>query len=207
MGLLNEQRPTSKITKFEVDSGSMICAYLDESGNTGTDLSDASQPFHHVGALLVPENVWSATKTCVQEVVSFARQHCFPADQSCELHGKEILQGSKGWRKVSMDDRLSILSRCLDVIEQNDVKMVAGGCDKKKLLRKCYAKPEHPHSLTLWLCLERIARVAKQQNQLAVLVADDCSWSHKELSRKALLHYREHGAPYGPSVDFLHLLM
>ena len=34
------------------------------------------------------------------------------------------------------------------------------------------------------------------------MIADDCSSSHKELSRKTLLKYRREGAPFGPTVDF-----
>ena len=183
----------------------MICAYLDESGNTGSDLRDDSQPLHHVGALLVPEEAWAKTKAAVSSIATLARRYGFPSERVCELHGKEMLHGSKGWRKVSLADRLVLLSQCLDVIEHHGLSMVAGGCNKR-LLRERYLKPEHPHSLALWLCLERVARVAKQRNQLAIMVADDCSNSHKDLSRTTLLRYWEQGAPYGATVDFSSLI-
>jgi hypothetical protein len=141
-------------------------------------------------------------KSGVENTVKFAIESGYEgAPNDCELHGKEILQGNRGWRKVSVGNRLEILKRCLDVAEERDLKIVRGTCDKK-LLRERYARPEHPHSIALWLCLERIARVAKQRAELAVMVADDCSSSHKELSRQTLLHYRKHGAPFGPTVDF-----
>jgi hypothetical protein len=180
----------------------MILAYLDESGNTGSDLTDETQPFHYVGALLVPEKEWAASKSGVEAVVEFAIQSGYDsAPSECELHGKEILQGKQGWRKVSVANRLEILKRCLDVAEERDLKIVRGSCNKK-LLRERYTGPEHPHSIALWLCLERIARVAKQRSELAVMIADDCSSSHKELSRETLLRYRQKGAPFGPTVDF-----
>ncbi|NYF79482.1 DUF3800 domain-containing protein [Granulicella arctica] len=182
----------------------MICAYLDETGNTGNDLTDLSQPVHYVGALLVPETVWAATKAGVDEVKEFAYSRGF-TDDTCELHGKEILHGSKGWRRVSVADRLSILTQCVEVMEKNDLRLVSGGCNKV-LLRERYAHPEHPHSIALWLCLERIATYARQRNQLAVMIADDCSSDHKELSHKTLVRYRTHGAPFGPTIDFSRLI-
>ena len=122
----------------------------------------------------------------------------------CELHGKEILHGSKGWRAISVADRLKILAQCVDVIENNDLHLVSRGCNKV-LLKDRYARPEHPHSIALWLCLERIAAYAIKKKQLAVMIADDCSSDHKNLSHKTLVKYREHGAPFGPTVDFSNL--
>lgn len=180
----------------------MILAYLDESGNTGADLTDESQPFHYVGALLVPEGAWSTTKAAIGTIVEFATASGYEGDAShCELHGKEILQGNRGWRGVSITNRLAIFSRCLDVMETHDLQMVRGGCNKR-LLRERDVKTHHPHSIALWLCLERVALVARRTGQLAVMIADDCGSSHKELSRQTLLRYRRDGAPFGSTVDF-----
>ena len=138
----------------------MILAYLDESENTGGDLSDQVQPFHFVGAVLVSEGAWLATKIAMEQIVEFAIQYghdSVPA--TCELHGKEIWQGNKGWRRISTEVRPEVLSRCVSVMDREGLRIVRAGCNKR-LLRDRYTHPAHPHSIALWLCLERGARVA-----------------------------------------------
>jgi hypothetical protein len=184
---------------------SVILAYLDETGNTGMDLSDATgQPYHWVGALLVPQDAWHSSKAAVEQIHAFASAKGF-VGADCELHGAEILHGLKNWRAVSLTDRLQIFEMCVSVMETHALKLVSGGCNKK-LLRERYSNPDHPHRIATWLCLERVARYAKARNDLAVLVADECSPDHKSLSRGALKSYRQFGAPFGPSIDLSCLL-
>ena len=180
----------------------MLLAYIDEAGNTGTDLTDISQPVHYLGALLVPEGAWQATKAGVEAIRQFAIERGFDEEVSCELHGTEILQAPKrsGWRALPLADRLTVFDLAMQVIERNGMSLVIGGCDKL-LLAKRYSNPAHPHGLAAWLCLERVAMYAKAKQQLVVLIADDGPPAHKQLVRSTLDDYRVNGAPFGPTRD------
>ena len=48
----------------------MHLVYLDESGNTGTDLKNAQQPVFALAALIVPEACWQSLE---QELLSTLR--------------------------------------------------------------------------------------------------------------------------------------
>ena len=183
----------------------MILAYLDETGNTGTDLRDsAGQPIHWVGALLVSQQVWHASKAEVEGIQAFAKSAGFP-EKECELHGAEILHGTKGWRTLSVANRLEVLTRAVLVMERYKLRLILGGCNKK-LLQQRYVYPDHPHKIATWLCLERVARYVTAQGEAAILIADECSADMKKISRGALQDYRSDGAPFGPSVDLSCLL-
>jgi len=179
----------------------MILAYLDETGHTGSDLrSETGQPYHWVAALLVQETIWIDTTKAVTAIREFAREVGFTG-KHCELHGAQIFQGQKGWRQVSIENRLAVMEKCAETVEKHNVKIAFGGCNKQ-LLKRTYSQPHHPHDLATWLCLERVARYANARNELTVLIADDCSPDHKRLSRGALSRYRTYGAPFGPTVNF-----
>lgn len=185
----------------------MLLAYIDEAGNTGTDLKDPDQPVHYVGALLIPEASWQSTKTGLQAIRAFAVEKGFNGAEECELHGTQILQAPKGsgWKALTLADRLSIFDMAMTVAEKNGLSLVLGRCNKP-LLAQRYTHPAHPHGVAAWLCLERIAIYAASQHQLVVLVADDGPPAHKALVRSTLDDYRKNGAPFGPTRDFSMLL-
>ncbi len=66
----------------------MHLIYLDESGNTGTNLSDPQQPVFVLAALIVPEAVWlNLEKRLVESIQKYfpERPHDF------EVHANELL--------------------------------------------------------------------------------------------------------------------
>lgn len=178
----------------------MICAYLDESGHSGSSLVDPAQPLLIIGALLVPDSKWKSIQTMIRELKGEISQRLDLPITEIELHGSEIYTGKGMWRKVPRPDRETWYRKCVDVLHDADVRLVYGACDKRKLSER-YAHPLHPHYIALFLCLERIAQYAKSKNELATLIADDCSQDLRQLSRKTLQQYRQSGAPIGPTQD------
>lgn len=47
----------------------MHLIYIDESGNTGRNLSDTSQPVFVLGALVVPETEWQAIEADLEHAI------------------------------------------------------------------------------------------------------------------------------------------
>jgi hypothetical protein len=184
----------------------MLCAYIDDAGNTGKNLSDATQPIHYVGALAVPEVQWAGVASDLKAVRKDARQSGYKG-KVLEFHGTEVFQARKGsgWESVKFTDRLRIYESCLKIISARDLWIVIGCCDKPKLKSR-YTAPEHPHALAMWLCLERIAKYANSAGTLTMMVADDCSDGVKSISRKVLADYRVRGAPFGMTLDFSNLI-
>jgi hypothetical protein len=177
----------------------VICAYIDDSGNTGSNLDDLSQPKHWVGALLVPEKCWEAVRNKAKEIETYARNNGYAAQQF-ELNGQPLFNGNKEWKGVLRNSRMQIYEDCITAIEELDLRLVLGCCNKA-LLKKRYAYPEHPQLIAFWLCLERIATYSNGQGSLALLVADEGSYFSKRISKKVLDDYRTMGPPFGNRVD------
>ncbi|MGE5578654.1 MAG: DUF3800 domain-containing protein [Bacillota bacterium] len=171
----------------------LICAYMDEAGNTGSNL-DLTQPFHYVGALLIPETHWSQVRSDVRSLVT-----SLFGTTTAELHGREIFHGQGLWSEMSRTDRLKVFSDCVGIMEAYDLKTVIGRCDKAKLQK--YTSPMHPHHISFWMCLEGIAKYLNHENSLGFIVADDCQACLKTLVRDALATYRHSGPPFGNPVD------
>lgn len=184
----------------------MVCAYLDDAGNTGDDLECKEQPIHYNGASLFNDQAWSGIRVGLSDLAKHARKKGFRKER-LEFHGLDLFQGTdrSGWGDVPRASRMDIYHQCLDLASRHQVRLVLGCCDKLKLKRK-YSKPEHPHAIAMWLCLERIARYAKSQQSLAYVVADNGSPAAKEISVKVLNDYRKKGAPFGGTVDFSRLI-
>ena len=72
--------------------------YFDESGNTGLNLSDESQPVFVLCAMAVPADRWQA----IERDLATARQAIYPdpVPDSFEMHGAEIHRGTEAMPDV-----------------------------------------------------------------------------------------------------------
>jgi hypothetical protein len=79
---------------FAQASPTMHLIYLDESGQTGTNLRDTVQPVFVLGALIVPESVWLALEKDLQAAI----EKSFPAPrpEDFEIHATEISNPRNG---------------------------------------------------------------------------------------------------------------
>lgn len=173
----------------------MLCAYIDDSGNTGARLNDPEQPFHYVGAIIVPEIAWMGLKTSLTRV---AKDALGTVPDSFEFHGSELYRGKGVWKHTSLADRMDIYRECLSLLNVYDIDIVYGRCDKKLMQR--YTRPFHPHYIAFWLCLEGIAKYMAARDELGFIVADDSEEGTRKVARKVLRDYRKK-APFGMAVD------
>lgn len=177
----------------------MLCAYLDESGNSG-NAPDPEQTHHYVGALITHESSWLALKKDLEAIASdiFTRG---VSSSEFEFHGVELYQGMRRWKSLPFRERLAIYERCIDLIVKYDLSLIVGCCDKPRLAAE--GLTIHPHSLAFLLCLERVAKYAQERLSLVFLVADDASQSARSATREVLAQYRTSGSPleFGTAVD------
>jgi hypothetical protein len=69
----------------------MHLVYLDESGNTGTDLKDVQQPVFVLAALIVPETCWQELESELLKALG----PFFPSTplEELEIHGGDLRGG------------------------------------------------------------------------------------------------------------------
>ena len=108
----------------------MHLIYIDESGNTGNNLSDGQQPLLVIGALVVNEDVWCTLETALMARISSFFKTVVPLD--FELHGTELRSGRGHFSGIPVNDRIELRDDCLKLAKELNVKFIYRCIEKAK---------------------------------------------------------------------------
>lgn len=91
--------------------------YLDESGDTGGNLADPSQPIFVLGGLSVADKKWNNTKESLDQVIDAYFKGAVPAN--FELHATELLSpnGQGPFNGHAIADRLALVRKLLGLLD------------------------------------------------------------------------------------------
>jgi len=107
----------------------MHLIYLDESGNTGTNLSDPHQPVFVLAALIVPESVWLNLEKRLLESI----EHHFPErPPNFEVHANELLNARGFFRAFPIAHRLEFYRDWLSIAASLQLRLVSRAIVKKR---------------------------------------------------------------------------
>ncbi len=183
----------------------MFGVYIDDAGNTGSDLDTLQQPFHFVGALLVPAEAWLAGREGLLDIMRSLPESVRNAGDF-ELHGYHAYRGQGPWRRMDQASRELAYSRCLALLSKMGMSLIYGCCDKKRL--RTHETRLHPHAVGMWLCLEQVAEFLNQRGgqDIGFLVADNGASDINRSARQMLRTLRTAGPPVGKPVDMGRLI-
>lgn len=162
--------------------------YLDEAGNSGTNLDDPTQPIHVVGGIIIKDSQWLQIESEVNILIA----HLVPrvADrEGFEFHAGDMFQGHgifDGWPWGARKDALELL---LNLFVSHNLPIVWGAVDKQKHKEK-YVYPAAPHDLAFLLCAERAERWFKNnaKDDVGMFIADETK--SKTDMKKSFREYR-----------------
>jgi hypothetical protein len=117
----------------EAEKLTMFLIYLDESGNTGTNLSDTQQPVFVLGALIVPAAIWTALAKDLEDAV--ARRFPTLAAAGIEIHGSELRNGYSHFKGVTISDRLALRDDWLHLAHSHNLSFVYRAIEKARFQR------------------------------------------------------------------------
>lgn len=109
----------------------MYLVYLDESGQTGTNLKDPVQPVFVLGALVVPESCWLALEKDLQTAI----EKSFPAPRpgDFEIHATELSNPRGGYfKQYSIAHRLAFRDEWFRIAQRRSLKLVYRAITKKR---------------------------------------------------------------------------
>jgi Protein of unknown function (DUF3800) len=109
----------------------MHLIYLDESGQTGTNLRDPVQPVFVLGALVVPESAWLALEKDLQAAI----EKCFPAPRpdDFEIHATEISNPRhKYFKQFPIPHRLAFRDEWFRLGQKHALKFIYRAISKKQ---------------------------------------------------------------------------
>ena len=109
----------------------MHLVYLDESGNSGSNLNNAQQPIFILAALLVPEAEWLPIESELAAVVA----RFFPnRPDDFEIHANEIINPRDFFRGFPIQTRLDFFAALMDVGARHKLKVIHRAIAKKRYL-------------------------------------------------------------------------
>lgn len=155
----------------------MHLIYIDESGNTGKNLSDPHQPIFLLCALVVPETQWlDVEKSLIAELDI----HFPDRPNSFEVHTNELINPRGYFRTFSIAQRLAFLEAWLQVAERFKLKLIHRAIAKKRYARwldDTYGPGVsiNPHNVAFLLIAQVVNDYLKQSpgSPLGILIADE----------------------------------
>jgi len=155
----------------------MHLVYIDESGNTGKNLSDPHQPIFLLCAMMVPESQWLAIET---RLVDTLNRHFPDRPDGFEVHANEIINPRKFFRQFSIQQRLDFLHQWLAVASDFGLKVIYRAIVKKRYaswLHDAYGPGVsiNPHNVAFLLISQVVNDFLKNQEgqPLGILIADE----------------------------------
>lgn len=144
----------------------MLLAYLDESD---------SPKRYFVAGVLVPDTEARSLTAALNGVVEEASYEHGRIASSAELHGHEIVNATKAWKRLKPDiaARIEVYNNALQAIADHNVTIIIRSVDKVRLDKRYPDGHDHPHSVVLTHLIERVDEYAERVGQNALLIADE----------------------------------
>jgi len=111
----------------------MHLIYVDESGQTGTNLNDPNQPIFVLAALIVPEEKWVNLEKDLNTVVDQFFPE--PRPEPFEIHAKAIRNGEGYFRTFEVNHRVIFWVEFMKKAQDHELKLVYRAIAKKRFLR------------------------------------------------------------------------
>jgi len=132
--------------------------YIDESGNTGAELSSTIEPVHWLCALgVTAAAVHSIEADMLGIAVKYFRRRGQEPD--FEFHGSEIFSGRGDARLLTVAQRIALFEDIISLVPRHNGRLWVRGIDKplhKERARLRGYPAEHPHKLGFMYLAESI---------------------------------------------------
>jgi len=172
----------------------MRFAYMDEAGNTGRKLDEASQPIHLILSVVIDEEKIPHVHEHMREM---GRRHCpdICRQTDFEFHGSDLFASRGHFSEMTPETRIAIFDDVLTGLDLADADIVIRGVEKAGLERR-YSTPKHPHDIALMFSIESIERLARKRGCKVLLVADEAK-EVEDTALRDLANYQELGTSWG----------
>lgn len=120
----------------------MYLLYADESGNTGFDLDNKSQPILTLAGVMVNDSDWYDLNYMFQK----RKEEICPDLKTTEVHTSDIFSASKStkkgfdFRKYTLDEDLQILENLVDFIVEHKIPIITTSITKSLFKQDCEKK-------------------------------------------------------------------
>lgn len=156
----------------------MHLIYLDESGNSGTNLADPQQPIFVLGALIVPENKWKTIEYEIIEIIDSFFEGKVP--ENFEIHANEIRGGRGIYKGMDLCKRIAFRDKLIQVALDHELRFIFRAIAKRRFgtwLESTFGKgiAINPHIAAYPLVSQSINSYLRGlgEEELGILINDD----------------------------------
>jgi len=122
----------------------MHLIYIDESGNTGKNLSDAQQPIFVLAALVVPEDKWVPVE---RDLMAALDQHFPERPADFEVHATDLRNGVNFFRGRPVSARIALRDDWMKIAHNHGLRLITRAIAKKRYER--WLKSEFPSGVSI----------------------------------------------------------
>jgi hypothetical protein len=179
-----------KFVRLPCHAAGVLLAYLDESYDKGE---------YWMTGLCCPSDSLLRLQSDLDAVVASAAK--FGVSEQAELHGNALVHGKDDWVPMApaIRARIQIYESALDAVAAAPgLQVFQCGVDRARLVAR-YAKPWHPHTVTLSHVLQRLDGYAAGIGQPVLTIADEVGdhdvhradlWSYQRTGTISYFHDR-----------------
>jgi hypothetical protein len=109
----------------------MHLVYLDESGNSGMNLSDPAQPMFSLCAMIVAEKCWHALEQELMHSLD-GRFKNWRSTDDFEIHGSDLRTGRGVFKGISVTERIAFQSEWMTIGEGHGIKLICRSIHKRQ---------------------------------------------------------------------------
>ena len=125
--------------------------FIDETGNSGRDLTNAEQPFHILVDVVIPHTKLAEVQDQMYKVAS---EHYDSSEKAeFEFKGFDLFKGHHLNKDKKVEERIAVAEKIFNIIKSFNFKIITVSIDKQKLHSK-YKDPAHPHHLVFRFMIE-----------------------------------------------------
>jgi hypothetical protein len=171
----------------------MLLCYIDESGNTGNNLTDIHQPYLVLTTLLVPPEAVKDIENDIRDL-SYRYFAAESRNTDFEFHGDDIYNArGRYFKRLSLSQRIQILDDIVDVVIKHEaIKIGYISIEKVKYFAKL-----HIQQTAFSLLVEKIEeRLKGHLDSYGLLIADEQDEIEQRLIDD-LDRFKQHGTEFG----------
>ncbi len=163
----------------------MILAYIDETGDTGTNLSDPQQPIFVLGAILIGQNQWKQLEEEYRTIINDYFSGSTP--ENFEMHTTDMVARCGSFKNASLKDTFELRDQLLNLLVTNKIPLFYRKIEKKKYSKFCedYYGPGvkiDPYIMAFPFVSLRVNEWLKEHNDLGIFIFDE-NKSHLDIEK------------------------
>lgn len=141
----------------------MYFIYIDETGNTGADVS-GDQPIHMLGASVIHTDKVRVVEDALNELAKGISEDC----DAVEFKGSWLANGKAHFKGMAPSERIDLTRQILEIAAESLEAFGYAGVDK----RKSFAS-DHPQVISMTLLLERLQSFLRARKTFGLIIADE----------------------------------